>query len=205
MLKSFAIRNRTCFLAAMLAIAVLLFLFVDYLQDSFLTNRICPYTWHGGSPTGSHKGSCWCGSDEYCMCTPSLAIDCIIEYQGDKVILVWRRDPPADKFAIPGGFVSVGETVELATMREVKEETNLTVATLEQFKVYSDPARDKRRHTVSVVFRGTVDSVSYIHTGDDAKGVRVVDLKDVLSLNLAFDHRAIFEDFIRRYHPHLLP
>ena len=139
------------------------------------------------------------------MCTPSLAIDCIIEYQGDKVILVWRRDPPADKFAIPGGFVSVGETVELATMREVKEETNLTVATLEQFKVYSDPARDKRRHTVSVVFRGTVDSVSYIHTGDDAKGVRVVDLKDVLSLNLAFDHRAIFEDFIRRYHPHLLP
>jgi hypothetical protein len=86
----------------------------------------CPWVWHGGSP--SHAGSCWCGSDAYCMCTPSLAIDCIIEYipegmsvsdRGLEIVLVVRKDPPKDMFAIPGGFVSVGETVEEATIREV--------------------------------------------------------------------------------------
>lgn len=109
-----------------------------------------------------------------------------------------------DKFAIPGGFVSVGETAELATIREVHEETNLTVSKLEQFKLYSDPARDIRRHTASMVFRCMVDSIEYLHTGDDARSVKVVPLKDVLSLNLAFDHKIIFEDFMRRYHPHIL-
>ena len=68
------------------------------------------------------------------------------------VILVSRRDPPI-KHAIPGGFVDVGETIEVATVREVMEETNLDLTSLEQFHVYSDPARDTRRHTVSVVFR----------------------------------------------------
>lgn len=202
-LTQFAIRNKLSnilFFAALLLSAILLF---DKIYDS-LSPTSCPYTWHGGSPTGSHRGSCWCGSDSYCMCTPSLAIDCIIEFEGS-VVLVWRKDPPADKFAIPGGFVSVGETAELATIREVKEETNLTVAKLEQFKLYSDPARDLRRHTASMVFRCIVDTIEGLHTGDDAKSVKVVQLKDVLSLNLAFDHKMIFEDFIRRYHPHLLP
>lgn len=178
--------------------------FMYFVDQSSRLSSTCPYVWHGGSPTDSHPGSCWCGADSYCMCTPSLAIDCIIEVGNEKVVLVWRKDPPADKFAIPGGFVSVGETAEIATMREVKEETNLTVSRLEQFKLYSDPTRDARRHTVSMVFRCIVDSVEDLHTGDDAKSVKVVDLKDVLSLNLAFDHKFIFEDFIRRYHPHLI-
>jgi 8-oxo-dGTP diphosphatase len=134
------------------------------------------------------------------MCTPSLAIDCIIEYE-ENVVLVWRKDPPADTFAIPGGFVSVGETVEAATIREVKEETNLTLTSLEQFRMYSNPSRDARRHTVSMVFRGTVASVTDIHTGDDAKSVKVVPLADVLSLTLAFDHRKIFEEYLARFHP----
>ena len=88
------------------------------------------------------------------MCTPSLAIDAIIEVHDEfelKVVLVRRRDPPRDLFAIPGGFVDVGESVEEAIVREVKEETNLSLDKLEQFRVYSDPSRDKRRHTVSVV------------------------------------------------------
>jgi 8-oxo-dGTP diphosphatase len=197
--------NHLCRQKWAVGVMVIMFLTaVVFVFDRWATDpKACPYVWHGGSPTDSHPGSCWCGADSYCMCTPSLAIDCIIEFN-DKVVLVWRKDPPADKFAIPGGFVSVGETAEMATIREVKEETNLTIAKLEQFKMYSDPSRDARRHTVSMVFRVTVNSVADLHTGDDAKSVKVVDLKDVLSLNLAFDHRYIFEDFIRRYHPHLL-
>lgn len=89
----FAARNKlsnVIFLAAILLSAILLF---DKAYHS-ISPTDCPYTWHGGSPSGSHRGSCWCGADSYCMCTPSLAIDCIIEYQGN-VVLVWRKDPPA--------------------------------------------------------------------------------------------------------------
>lgn len=131
----------------------------------------CPYKWNGGSPL--FKGSCWCGWDGYCLCTPSLAIDAIIEVNGDdepdeniKVVLVHRRDPPRDLFATPGGFVDVGETVEQATIREVKEETNLDLDHLEQFRVYSDPSRDKRRHTVSSVFKCKVKDASKLKKGD---------------------------------------
>lgn len=115
----------------------------------------CPYKWNGGSP--HFQGSCWCGWDGYCMCTPSLAIDAIIEVQPSspsediRILLVHRRDPPRDLFAIPGGFVDIGETVEAATIREVREETNLVISSLEQFRVYSDPLRDKRRHTVRMI------------------------------------------------------
>jgi 8-oxo-dGTP diphosphatase len=137
------------------------------------------------------------------MCTPSLAIDCIIEHK-DSVVLVWRKDPPADKYAIPGGFVSVGESAEAATIREVLEETNLTVASLEQFRFYSDPRRDARRHTVSMVYRTQVSSLANLHVGDDAKRVVAIPMKDILSLNLAFDHKTIFTDYFRQYHPDLL-
>ena len=173
----------------------------------------CPYTWHGGSP--SHRGSCWCGADDkYCMCTPSLAIDAIIEYHKSEetissscescsLLLVFRRDPPSG-YAIPGGFVNIGESVETAAIREVKEETNLSLHSLEQFRMYSDPARDKRRHTASIVFRCIVTSVDGFKGGDDAKGVRLVPLKDVLNLPLAFDHKIILHDYIQRYHPTVL-
>lgn len=173
----------------------------------------CPYVWHGGSP--SHRGSCWCGADDkYCMCTPSLAIDAIIEYHKSEdtitsscescaLLLVFRRDPPSG-YAIPGGFVNIGESVETAAMREVKEETNLSVHSLEQFRMYSDPARDKRRHTASIVFRCIVTSVEGLRGGDDAKGVRLVPLKDVLNLPLAFDHKTILHDYIKKFHPTVL-
>ena len=93
------------------------------------------------------------------MCTPSLAIDAVIEVSetddlnsvnnNPKIVLVRRRDPPRDLYATPGGFVEIGETVEAAARREVKEETHLDVVHMEQLAVYSDPNRDKRRHTVS--------------------------------------------------------
>ena len=110
----------------------------------------CPYKWNGGNPL--FQGSCWCGWDSYCQCTPSLAIEAIIEVEGRGIgdprggglaegeagiVLIIRRDPPRDLFAIPGGFVEIGETVEAASTREVKEETNLDISSLEQFRVYS--------------------------------------------------------------------
>ena len=184
-------------------------------------SRACPWTWHGGSPQ-FHGGSCWCGNDGYCMCTPSLAIDAIINVKSaaePSIILVRRMN---SQYAIPGGFVGVGETVENAATREVKEETNLDVSSLDQFRVYSDPKRDSRRHTVSSVFICYVENVEKLHRGDDAKSgksvflttfirilydfinillsihipVSVVPLSKVLSLDLAFDHHKILSDYI---------
>jgi 8-oxo-dGTP diphosphatase len=196
-------RNRQVFIYVVSAIALVFGIaLLNKLYDT--SPYKCPYVWHGGSPT--HNGNCWCGSDNYCSCTPSLAIDAIIEYQSEdkredtSLLLVYRRDPPKDLFAIPGGFVNLGETVESAAMREVKEETNLTVAHLEQFRMYSDPTRDKRRHTASMVFRCVVHSVASLHTGDDAKSVKLVPLKDLLQLQLAFDHRQILTDYLEKFH-----
>lgn len=153
-------------------------------------------------------GSCWCGADAYCMCTPSLAIDALIEVVSDsdvRIVLIKRRDPPQDVFAITGGFVDVGETVEEATIREVKEETNidLTYDKIEQFRVYSNPKRDKRRHTVSSVFRCKIsaEELASLKRGDDAKSVVAISLRDALKLNLAFDHAEIISDYIKQYHP----
>ena len=162
---------------------------------------------HGHSD--AFLGSCYCGVDKYCLCTPSLAIDAVIEVTLPQdhqlyVVLVFRRDPPSGFYAIPGGFVNVGETVEAATIREVREETNLELDRLEQFRVYSDPRRDKRRHTASVVFRCVPKNSTGLRSGDDAKRVELVRLRDVLGLRLAFDHRQILTDYIRAYHPSLL-
>lgn len=173
------------------------------------SNSVCPYReWHGGSPINSlnkPQGSCWCGVDSYCMCTPSLAIDAIIETTDHKtsdisLVLVSRGKEPKG-FAIPGGFVDVGESVEDATIREVKEETNLDLSHLEQFHLYSDPSRDKRRHTVSMVFRCIAKNISALKVGDDAKGVVVIPLNRVLELNFAFDHKKILADYMKAFHP----
>jgi 8-oxo-dGTP diphosphatase len=146
------------------------------------------------------------------MCTPSLAIDAIIEVLPEggsiddmKIALVRRRDPPRNLHATPGGFVDVGETVEAATLREVKEETNLDLDHLEQFRIYSDPSRDMRRHTVSAAFRCRVKDASNMHRGDDAKGVDLIPIKEILNLHFAFDHRTILTDYLTKYHPQYLP
>jgi len=117
------------------------------------------------------------------------------------IVLVHRRDPPV-KYAIPGGFVNVGETVEAATAREVKEETNLDTS-CEQFRVYSDPERDQRRHTVSSVFRCVTSNVSALKAKDDARSAKAWRLDELLALDLAFDHRQILIDYVKRYHADL--
>lgn len=108
-------------------------------------------------------------------------------------MLVERRYPPAG-WALPGGFVEIGETVEQAVKREMKEETGLDLDNLAQFRVYSDPKRDPRFHTASVVF--TADGVGELKGGSDAKVARVFKL-DELPEEIPFDHRKIIEDYTK--------
>ena len=122
---------------------------------------------------------------------PVPTVDIIIKYAGD-IILIRRKNPPAG-WALPGGFVDYGETLEDAAVREAKEETGLDVRLVRQFHSYSDPHRDPRQHTISTVFLAEADG-KYA-AGDDAAVVGVFSARD-LPDNLAFDHRQILEDYI---------
>ena len=125
--------------------------------------------------------------------TPTLAVDVVIELEdrpGRPIVLVERRHPPAGH-ALPGGFVDVGETVEQAARREAREETGLDVTLAALLGVYSDPARDPRGHTVSVVFVATARGRPA--AGDDAAQVVVADPADPPAL--AFDHARILADY----------
>mmetsp|Transcript_225 Transcript_225/g.344 ORF Transcript_225/g.344 Transcript_225/m.344 type:complete len:405 (-) Transcript_225:152-1366(-) len=158
--------------------------------------------WHSnGSPNvndGLQQGSCWCSGDDYCMCTPSLAIDVILTSGPDHVYMVERRD--SQKFALMGGYVEVGETVEEAARRELQEEMNvdLPVQELELFGVYSDPQRDFRKHAVSVVFVMDVPPHVIPKPGDDALQVHRMDISDdkvLENLNSYIDHKTVLRDF----------
>jgi ADP-ribose pyrophosphatase YjhB (NUDIX family) len=122
-----------------------------------------------------------------------LAVDCIILVDG-RVLLIHRRNPPHG-WALPGGFVEYGETVEDAVRREMKEETGLSLEDLMQFRVYSDPSRDPRGHVVSVVF--TARGVGKPEAGDDADRYRLIDLNALPESELVFDHAQILRDFTR--------
>ena len=122
--------------------------------------------------------------------TPLLTIDIIIRYKGG-IVLIERKNPPPG-WALPGGFVDVGESIEDAAMREAKEETSLDVTLVEQFHAYSMPDRDPRFHTVSVVFIGEGNGV--LKGQDDARRA-VVFHEDTLPEIIAFDHREIIFDY----------
>jgi ADP-ribose pyrophosphatase YjhB (NUDIX family) len=121
---------------------------------------------------------------------PRLAADCIILI-GGQVLLIHRKSEPIG-WALPGGFVEYGETVEDAVRREMKEETGLDLQDLRQFRVYSDPARDKRGHVVSVVF--TARGIGRPEAGDDADRYQLIDLNDIPEADLVFDHAHILRD-----------
>src|SRR5690606_7419628 len=88
--------------------------------------------------------------------TPALTTDCVVFDESGRVLLIRRKFPPFEGgFALPGGFVDVGETVEDACRRELKEETGLEAGDLTLIGVYSDPTRDPRGHTCSVAFIGS--------------------------------------------------
>jgi len=120
---------------------------------------------------------------------PLPTVDLIIRAAGG-IVLVRRRFPPLG-WALPGGFVDAGETLEAAAAREALEETGLAVRLARQFHTYSDPARDPRRHTLSTVF--LADAEGEPRGGDDAAEARVFPL-DALP-ELVFDHAQIVADY----------
>lgn len=126
--------------------------------------------------------------------TPLLAADAIIELtdrEGSPIVLIERANPPYG-WAIPGGFVDVGETVEHAAIREAKEEVCLDVTLKMLLGVYSDPARDDRGHTVTAIY--VAEATGTPQAADDAKNLAVFSL-DQLPTTLAFDHAQVLEDY----------
>ncbi len=123
---------------------------------------------------------------------PFLTVDGIIEYESG-IVLIERSNPPLG-WALPGGFVDYGESVEDAVVREVKEETSLEFRDIKQFKVHSKPDRDPRFHTVSVVFTGV--GKGELKADSDAKGAEIFSL-DKIPQNMAFDHREIIAEYIK--------
>ncbi|HPC81679.1 MAG TPA: NUDIX hydrolase, partial [Methanofastidiosum sp.] len=99
--------------------------------------------------------------------SPSLAVDILILFNNKLVLIKRGKEPFKDSFAIPGGFVEYGEAVESAAIREAKEETDLEVAELSLLGIYSDPNRDPRGHTISIVFHGK--GIGIPKAGSDAK------------------------------------
>lgn len=125
---------------------------------------------------------------------PVPTVDIIIELidrPHRPIILIERHNPPLG-WAIPGGFVDYGEQVELAAKREALEETGLEVELIEQFLVYSDPERDRRKHTISIVFIATGKGEP--KAGDDAKNLSIFE-PWVVPNNLCFDHDRILQDY----------
>jgi 8-oxo-dGTP diphosphatase len=124
--------------------------------------------------------------------TPALTTDCVVVDARHRLLLVRRKNPPfKGKYALPGGFVDVGETVEAACQRELLEETGVRAGKLELLGVYSDPRRDPRGHTCSVVFMTRVRRAT-ARAGDDAAAAEWID--DWSNLELAFDHAKIVAD-----------
>lgn len=122
--------------------------------------------------------------------TPKLMVDVVIP--SDEGIVLIRRgsDPFEGQWALPGGFVEVGETVEAAAVRETAEETGLAVEIVRLVGVYSDPERDPRGHNVSVAFLAHVVGGDLAAASDAAE----VSVLDPDSVELAFDHRRIVAD-----------
>ncbi|ADJ27439.1 NUDIX domain-containing protein [Nitrosococcus watsonii] len=128
--------------------------------------------------------------------TPLLAVDIIItlkDRSNQPIILIKRRNPPLG-WALPGGFVDVGEMLEQAAIREAQEETGLRVSLEALLGCYSDPARDPRGHTISAVYAASASGVP--KAADDAAEVALF-LLDKLPENLVFDHHQILTDYAR--------
>ncbi len=129
------------------------------------------------------------GSDDS-LRNPLPTVDIIIEY-GEGVVLIKRKNPPYG-WAIPGGFVDYGESLEEAAVREAMEETGLVVRLKRQMHTYSDPGRDSRMHTITTVY--VAEGSGELEAADDAAEAGVF-REDALPGDIAFDHRDILEDY----------
>lgn len=186
--------------------------------NALLSKSIIGYDrkWHGGHPAEESGGSCWCGAaDGYCMCTPSLAIDLVITSSSAAesnasiqeasalasaahyIWLVRRKD--TGQLATMGGFVEVDETVEQTVKRELKEEMGIELTVPPRLVgIYSDPRRDLRRRTASVVFAVHLSGDFHPQAGDDAKEVVKIPIDDVEIYTYYSDHRTILLDYRAR-------
>lgn len=127
--------------------------------------------------------------------TPLLTVDCVVFDRDGRLLLIKRGHPPfKGKYALPGGFVDVGETVEQAALRELKEETGIEGKIVRLIGVYSDPKRDPRAHSVSAAFLIKPRSTN-ARGGDDAQSAEFV--AEWRALKLAFDHNHIMSDATR--------
>jgi 8-oxo-dGTP diphosphatase len=131
-----------------------------------------------------------CGTQVNRYRNPFPTVDIIIEFQ-DGIVLIERKNPPHG-WALPGGFVDYGESLEDAAVREAREETSLEVRNLRLLGCYSDPGRDNRMHTISTVY--VANGSGQIQAADDAANVGIYQLEN-LPEPLCFDHAAILKDY----------
>jgi 8-oxo-dGTP diphosphatase len=122
---------------------------------------------------------------------PAPTVDTIIELDSGGIVLIRRKNPPPG-WALPGGFIDYGESAEAAAIREALEETLLNVQLIELLHVYSDPARDPRKHTIATVFIARASGAP--HGADDAAEAAVF-YEHNLPTPLAFDHSKILQDY----------
>jgi 8-oxo-dGTP diphosphatase len=146
----------------------------------------------GGKPGKPRPETCpHCGEPLPFRTQPRLTVDLLALNERGEVLLVRRRFPPPG-WALPGGFVEWGETLEDAVLREALEETGLRATLVRQLHTFSEPGRDPRGHTVTTVFLGRATGMP--HAGDDAGEARFFP-RDLLPHDLAFDHGGILAAF----------
>lgn len=124
---------------------------------------------------------------------PFVTVDAIIELP-DGIVIIKRSNPPFG-WALPGGFVDYGESLEDAVKREAKEETDLDLTGIKQFHTYSEPNRDPRFHTIGTVF--IAKAIGKPKAGDDAEALKIIGLNEIKDLDFAFDHKKILQDYIK--------
>ncbi len=158
-----------------------------FINDSVHTTNTILYQKAGKGADAKNKANVADQEQQY-------TVDGILNYK-DGIVLVERTSKPYG-FALPGGHIETGETIEKALIREIKEETNLELDTFEKFKVYDAPGRDPRGPRTSTVF--ICDAYGELKAGSDAKSARIVNIDDMkkYSRSMAFDHYQILQDYI---------
>jgi 8-oxo-dGTP diphosphatase len=134
-----------------------------------------------------------CGTEVKQYRNPFPTVDIIIEINGG-IVLIERRNPPFG-WALPGGFVDYGESLEEAAVREAREETSLVISNLRLLGCYSDPLRDERMHTISTVFMAKGEGKA--EASDDAANLAIFSM-DLLPRSLCFDHAKILADYAHK-------
>jgi 8-oxo-dGTP diphosphatase len=130
---------------------------------------------------------------------PIPVVDVIIQQDSEVLFVKRKKEPFKGYLGLPGGFVNIGETIEEAARREVKEETSLDIELTDILGVYSDPQRDPRGHIMSTVFIGQIPSNENVKNKaiaqDDASQLEWIDLQTVGDKSLAFDHKIILSNY----------